>query len=124
MNPNIYIFLKILACIITLFWVLFTFRPIAIATGIIFCLSLFFARSSRLGWPQIVFGVLTLVIPMQLYTMTLLNVEGGPRVVSCCPGAPYVREGWKRAMERQESGECKFCSDMSTGFNPRYFLVW
>jgi len=125
MNEKIFVLLKISACIGALLWSLYTFRPLAIAIAIVFCVSLFFPRSSHRAWPPVVFGALTLLIPMQPYTVTFLNVKGEARVVSCCPGGPpYSRKGWKRAVEREGLGECKFCSDISTGFNPRYFLVW
>src|SRR5664279_6124091 len=54
------------------------------------------------------------------FDITFRVAPDGPKFVECCPGgAPYL--DYKAALERERRGECKVCSDLVTGFEPRYW---
>ena len=122
MNNKVSISLKVIGCVILLFWALYTFRILAVISAVLFCITVFLFRGKKRAWIPALFLVTALILPWQPYAVTLLDVDGGPKIVACCPGAPY--RDWEGTVKKQKAGECKFCSDISTGFNPRYFLVW
>jgi hypothetical protein len=76
----------------------------------------------RVAIPITVLG-LSLAACWSPVDVTLLNVDGPPKLVKCCPGTPY--RDYRAVLERQAKGECKFCSDL-VGFiePPTWFLVW
>lgn len=55
------------------------------------------------------------------FDITFRVASDGPKWVTCCPGMPL---DWKGALEGDRRGDCKFCSDVVSGFEPRYYLVW
>lgn len=123
MNKKIQFVVKALACLAILLWAVYTLRLLAMIASIGFCISLFVKYSRKKVWLILGFGILALIIPFQPYAVTFINADGKPKIISCCPGSPYVRT-WQSVKKKQQAGECKLCSDISTGFNPRYFLVW
>jgi hypothetical protein len=56
------------------------------------------------------------------FDVTLRTAPGPPQFVSCCPGIPY--RDYRDALEKDRRGACLFCSDLFTGFEPRYYLIW
>jgi len=124
MNIKAHLVTKVLMCLVLLLWATYTLRPVAIIVAIGFCVSLLVSKIQQKVWPAVVLGLLVLIIPLQPYTVTFVNIEGAPKFLSCCPGGPPYIENWRSTIKKQDTGECMFCSDISTGFNPKIYLVW
>jgi hypothetical protein len=57
--------------------------------------------------------------------LTLRSAPGAPRLVRCCCCAPYPGPGeLDNARRDQAAGRCVICSDVRTGFEPVWYLVW
>jgi hypothetical protein len=54
--------------------------------------------------------------------VTLINADGPPHLVGCCCCAPYRDR--EAGSEMQRVGRCVLCSDLATGFEPRWYLIW
>jgi hypothetical protein len=57
------------------------------------------------------------------FDVTPTAVRGGPKLLKCCPGAPYSLE-FEATLQKQAEGTCKFCSDLVGPNEPTYYLVW
>ena len=56
--------------------------------------------------------------------VTFHSVEGGPKILKCCPGAPYS-DGYRATLDLQKRGVCVFCSDLLPPNSiPRWYLAW
>jgi hypothetical protein len=112
-----------IAFIALFLWAAITSRPLSMIASIGFFICLFIEPSRLKVLSIIGFFVLAVIIPFQPYAITFISAKGYPKIVCCCPGSPYGRN-WQDVKKKQQAGECMFCSDISTGFNPRYFLIW
>ncbi len=114
--------LTVLLVLVSAFWLLLTLRWLAICLFFAFLVSIAWrCLRSRLLVPIILwfafFGCTWLP-----FDITFRTAPDGPKFVECCPGSPY--HDYKAALELDRRGECKFCSDLVTGFEPRYWVVW
>ena len=56
------------------------------------------------------------------FDITLRTAPDGPKFVDCCPGS--WGRGHEAAVAMQGRGDCVLCSDVVSGFEPSYYLVW
>ena len=117
----------LVACLVLLivasaFWLLVSVRLLAVPFFVAFGISLLlpFCRARPITVVSVwcvFFGVTWLP-----FDVTLHRAPGGPKFVQCCPGSPYRHR--QAALEKQHRGECVLCSDVITGFEPTYYLIW
>jgi hypothetical protein len=66
---------------------------------------------------------LALAASLSPLDVSFLKVAGGPKILECCPGAPYRDPD--AVKQKQSRGECMFCGDlMPANGTPRWYLVW
>jgi hypothetical protein len=56
------------------------------------------------------------------FDATMKRVPGPPPFVRCCGGAPY--RDLDDIGRRWDAGECRPCSDVVSGFEPEWYLLW
>ena len=98
-------------------------RLLALLMFGLFILSALVPRIRQI--PYACLGVLALALlgSWSPFDITFTHALGGPKILRCCPGAPYRDLG--AAQKRQRRGECALCSDL-VGPNglPHLYLVW
>lgn len=108
--------------LVGLSWFVFTMRIEGIPFLLIAVGGLLFVKP----WatPKIVLVLIAAFVALAWspIAVTFINADGGPRVVRCCPGSPY--RDLEAASARMRAGECMLCSDLSTGFEPRWYVLW
>jgi hypothetical protein len=118
--------LKIIAAVVgvllSVIWFLFSIRLIALPllAMLIVVLSIPSLRIRRTLLTGTWFAFLAATLLP--FDVTLRMAPGPPHFVSCCPGIPY--RDYHAALEKARRGTCLFCSDLFTGFEPRYYLIW
>jgi hypothetical protein len=116
--PVLALIALIVACVI---WSVFTMRFEALLLTLFFGLAL---ASSRFRQNHAAIAAVVLVIgviPFSPYGVTTRVFPGSPRFVECCCCIPNE---YMRARAAQDRGECVVCSDLVTGFEPRWHWVW
>jgi hypothetical protein len=112
----------VVGLLLSMLWFLFSIRLIALPLLVLLVVvlsipSLRMRRTLLIGsW------IAFLGATLMPFDVTLRMAPGPPHFVSCCPGAPY--RDYRAALELDRRGECRFCSDLITGFEPRYYLIW
>jgi hypothetical protein len=104
-------------------WVLLMPRFLALLVLALFvaCVSVPSLRRSR----YLCLGVVAaaLIATLSPLDVIFVHVAGGPKILECCPGAPYTN--LRAAEELQHRGVCLVCGDLA-GPNriARWYLVW
>jgi hypothetical protein len=112
----------ICVAVISAIWFTLAFRlfaaPFALALIIGLCFP--FVRRHPIGvlcvW-LLLFGLTWLP-----FDVTRISAPDGPKFVRCCPGTPY--RDVEATVEKAKLGKCMFCSDVVSGFEPTYYLIW
>jgi hypothetical protein len=116
--------LAMLALLASVSWAVFTFRLLPL----ILLPMLVFVAWVQPRWATPLRVTLLSVAMVGLAWLpigvTSLNAPGPPRLVRCCCCAPYRMTTLKAALQDQAAGRCVLCSDLVTGFEPTWFLVW
>jgi hypothetical protein len=85
--------------------------------------ALCFARVRNNRRSQALLVTAIALVPFSPIGLSLLVAPGLPKLVTCCPGPGTLQMYWQ-SLAAQSRGECKACSDLVTGFEPRWYLVW
>ena len=104
------------------FWLIVSSRVLAVPLFVASVVSVALRRGR--AHPAVPFGLwLAFVGSTWLpFDVTVRTAPDGPKFVDCCPGS--WGRGHEAAVAMQRRGECVLCSDVSAGFEPRYYLVW
>lgn len=121
-NKKLLVVIKIIACLLMICWALYTLRSLTLILTVIFCVCIFSFSNRKKHLITGITALLAFIIPFQPYAISFVSIDGGPKILSCCPGTPY--RDYTGTLEKQKAGECKLCSDITTGFDPEYYLVW
>ena len=77
----------------------------------------------RIPYACVTFFALMLAASWSPLDVSFIKVTGGPKILECCPGAPY--QDPDAVVQKQRRGECMFCGDlMPPNGIPRWYLVW
>ena len=122
MRRAVEIIAVVVGLLLSILWFLFSIRlialPLLVLPVVVLSIPSLRMRRTLLIGSWIAFLAATLMP----FDVTLRMAPGTPHFVSCCPGAPY--RDYRAALELDRRGECRFCSDLITGFEPRYYLIW
>jgi hypothetical protein len=108
--------------LVALVWTLYTLRLGAVLAALLFIGALAIPALRQRRWLLAVLIAVVVLYPLQPVDITFRSTVGLPKLVRCCPGAPYRNLEATRAMDR--AGACLFCSDIGSGFDASWFLVW
>ena len=122
MRRALRILLSVLVVLAAFIWVVAAMRELALLVLLVAAASLLIGPLRRRRLYPIGAWLLFLVAMLVPYDVTLRNVPGPPRFVRCCPGMPY--HDIEDTMRRANAGECVICSDVVSGFEPTWYLVW
>lgn len=113
---------SILLAMAALIWALYTLRVSAelLGLGLVAALS---AKPLRRCSVIVALTVLLVVVPFQPVDLTFQGIPVPPRLLQCCPGSIPYRD-YEGTIAKQAAGVCAFCSDLRTGFEPRWMLFW
>ena len=99
-----------------------SFRKDTLLLAFIFSFLLFVPRFRRQLSLSIAATVVVAVSTLSPLGITFVNGPGYPRIVSCCPGMPIRYLSIKKQEAR--TGKCAYCSDLVSGLEPKYYIVW
>jgi hypothetical protein len=105
-----------------LLWLLVLPRFLSLLLFATFIVSALLPPTRRIPYVCVTLFALTLAASWSPLDVSFLKVAGGPKILECCPGAPYRDPG--EAAQKQSRGECMFCGDlMPPNGIPRWYLV-
>lgn len=107
--------------VLGLVWGVVTPRIEPLLATVVYALALILRRARQSNAFHGVLAVVIGLLPLSTYGLTLRNLPGPPRFVSCCCCVPGE---FDRAVAAQKRGECVVCSDIVSGFEPKWYLVW
>jgi hypothetical protein len=119
--------LKIAAAVVgvllTALWCLVSFRLVALP--MLMVLIVILSRGSLRSRPLLLVSawIALFVVTIQPLDVTLRTVPGGPHIITWCPG-PVPYRDYRDALERDRRGECQIRTDLFSGFEATYYLVW
>jgi hypothetical protein len=113
----------VVGVLLTALWFLLSFRLVALP--ILIALVVILSRRSLRSKPLLLLSawIALFVVTIQPFDVRLRTVPGGPRIITWCPG-PVPYRDYRDALERDRRGECRFQTDIFTGFDATYYLVW
>ncbi len=116
------ILLGILLLLVSWMWTIIAVRHLAFVVWAFASISLLIGPLRRRR--VYLFSVWLLFVTLMLlpFDVTSLNVPGPPKFVRCCPGTPYY--DLEEAKRWQDAGRCILCSDLRSGFEATWYLVW
>lgn len=100
----------------------FTLRPEPLALSAVFLVCAFFPSFRASKWKADAFAVLILLSAINPIGITFRNAPGGPHLVQCCP--PLLPSLRTQALKEYAQGTCVPCSDVISGFEPKWYVVW
>ena len=104
-------------------WLFVLPRFLSLFLFVAFIVSALLPFIRRIPYVCVTLFALVLAASWSPLDVSFINVAGGPKILECCPGAPYHDPD--AVFEKQRHGECMFCSDlMPSNGNPRWYLVW
>lgn len=103
-------------------WFLVPLRLVACLVLVIGLFSLLIPPLRRRRRYLVGVWVLFFAVTWLPFDVTTKNVPGPPRFVRCCGGVPY--DDLEEVARRWDAGECQLCSDLVTGFEPTWYLLW
>jgi hypothetical protein len=109
--------------LVGLLWILLLPRRLALLLFTVFLITALIQRLR--GIPYLSVGVLamSLLASWSPLDITFTAVAGGPKILRCCPGAPY--RDLDAARLRQKRGECLMCGDLvPPNGNPKWYFAW
>jgi hypothetical protein len=95
-------------------------NAVLLSIGLVAMLS--FGLLRKRPWLIASVSLIVFAFPFQPIEITLWSAPGGPKLMQCCPGAPY--RDYESTLQKDRAGVCAFCSDISSGFNASWFWVW
>jgi hypothetical protein len=107
-------------------WFLFTFR-IEVIIFIIFAIFISFKKSWReSSRNQVLVFIMGFLVAFSPLGLTLASSEKSPRIVDSCwnHGQRLSREGLAFAKSALKKGLCYPGTDLITGFEPKWYLIW
>jgi hypothetical protein len=122
MRKALQILVSLLVVLAAFIWVVAAMRELALLVLLVAAASLLIGPFRRRRLFPVSAWSLFVVVMLVPYDVTLRNVPGPPRFVRCCPGAPYY--DLADTIRRADAGECELCSDVVSGFEPTWYLVW
>ena len=108
--------------LLALFW-LFVSSRIELLPIAILLLSFPFApyAKKKYIWAVCTFCVVSLY-PLSPIAITYKNVTGSPKIVGHCN--IRLEGSVDTAIKKQSNGDCIIASDIVSGFEPKWFIVW
>jgi hypothetical protein len=103
-------------------WFVVTLRLLGLVTFVVAVIFLLIPQLRRHRRYLIGVWILFFAVSWLPFDVTTKNVRGSPRFVRCCGGVPY--DDLDEVSRRSDAGECQPCSDLVTGFEPTWYLLW
>jgi hypothetical protein len=115
---------RVLAVLAVLLWVLANPRRLALGLYLAFLVACFIPSIRRHPIALAAILALSLFATWTPIDIALVNVDGPPKLLQCCPGAPYNSD-YDSVVRKERAGECVVCSDLTspTG-QPLWYVVW
>lgn len=122
MRKALRILLGMFVVLAALIWAVLAMRLLALPVLLVAIASLLIGPVRRRRVYLVGAWLLFLALTLLPFDVTLRSAPGPPRFVRCCPGRPY--HDLEDALRRARDGECALCSDIESGFEPTWYLVW
>jgi len=106
-----------------LLWLLVLPRVLSLLLFAAFIVAALLSPIRRIPYVCVTLFALTFAASWLPFDVSFLKVAGGPKILECCPGAPY--QDPDAVAQKKSRGECVFCGDlMPPNGIPRWYLVW
>ena len=115
-------FVPTLLSLLALLWLVISLRveflPLAI---LLFSFAFAPFVKKKTVWAVCAFFVVA-IYPLSPIAITFKTVEGPPKIIGYCNIG--LAGGMETARENQRNGNCVIASDIDSGFEPMWFIVW
>jgi hypothetical protein len=105
--------------LVLLAWTVLAARLLGLLLATLFVFTLLTPLRRRKGL-LISLAVLIVLVPFQPIDLRFETRPGGPKLMRCCPGAPY--RDYEKVLARDRAGQCAFCGDIAPMVGTRAYL--